>query len=158
MRRLEKKMNQKKHRDNKESLLTSAGMEMKVGGSDIEGQEGATEEGVNEEKQTEPKKEEKQDIAGIMGQTDGDKMKITGGVGKDAKSEEEEEEITFTKIASTRDKEPTAMKGRVTVSMALGSGAKRREHLRIINNCKNIDELNSRTALMRIWRVEITHD
>ena len=53
-------MNQKKHGDNKESLLTSAGMEMKVGGSDVEGQEGATEEGVNEEKQTEPKNEEKQ--------------------------------------------------------------------------------------------------
>ena len=85
-------------------------------------------------------------------------MRITGEVCKGAKMEEEEEEITFTKIAPTRDKEPKATKGRVSVSMALGSGAKRREHLRIINNCKNIDELNSRTALMRIWRVEITHD
>ena len=73
-------------------------------------------------------------------------------------SGEKEEEIIFTAVTPTRDKEPTAMKGRVKVTMALGSGGKRREHLRIINSCKNAEELEARTALMRIWRVEITHE
>ena len=56
------------------------------------------------------------------------------------------------------ESEPTATNGRVRVTMALGSGSKRREHLRIINNCRTTQELNERTALMRIWRVEIKHE
>ena len=45
--------------------------------------------------------------------------------------------------------------GRVKVSLAMGSGRKRLEHLRIINRCNSIGELNEKTALLRIWRVEI---
>ena len=59
---------------------------------------------------------------------------------------------------SLNDKEPTAEVGRVKITMTLGSGSKRREHLRIINSCRTAQELNERTALLRIWRVEIKHD
>jgi hypothetical protein len=59
---------------------------------------------------------------------------------------------------SLNDKEPTAEVGRVKITMKLGSGSKRREHLRIINSCRTAQELNERTALLRIWRVEIKHD
>ena len=79
-------------------------------------------------------------------------------LGKKGNKEEEEEEIIFTNTTPTVESEPTATNGRVRVTMALGSGSKRREHLRIINNCRSAQELNERTALMRTWRVEIRHE
>ena len=42
--------------------------------------------------------------------------------------------------------------------MHLGSGARRKEHLRIINGCKDAKELKAKLGMMRIWRVEISQD
>jgi hypothetical protein len=48
--------------------------------------------------------------------------------------------------------------GRIKSTMHLGTGARRREHLRIINGCKDAMELKAKLGMMRIWRVEISQD
>jgi hypothetical protein len=77
---------------------------------------------------------------------------------KSEKKENKHEEAKKSDPGIKGGSEATEMSGkygRVKVSLAMGSGRKRLEHLRIINRCNSIGELNEKTALLRIWRVEI---
>ena len=73
------------------------------------------------------------------------------------RKEGEKEEIVFTVTTPTANHDPIAEVRRVKISTALGSGKRRRENLRIINKCRNAQELDEKMALLRIWRVEIRH-
>ena len=57
-------------------------------------------------------------------------------------------------IATKRD-EPLEMDqttvGRIKITLFLGTGARRRENLRIINGCKDAEELKVKMGTLRIW-------
>ena len=111
------------------------------------------EEGIIYEERTTKEKMDKEDGKALIN-TIGAKQNERG---VDIRSRETTRKEKETQTNLNVNKELVVEVGRVKISMALGSGAKRRENLRIINRCANTQELSDKTALLRIWRVEIKH-
>ncbi len=64
-------------------------------------------------------------------------------------------------IRSNRERPDEAdqcTRGRVKTTVFMGTGARKRECMRILKGCNNASELKDKLSTMRIWRVEIAPD
>ena len=75
---------------------------------------------------------------------------------------EVEDEVQHVTGMMTRREEPgdtdQVINGRIKITLYLGTGARRRENLRIMNGCENAEELKRKLGILRVWRVEIKHE
>ena len=97
-------------------------------------------------------REEKDDVEALSNEG------ITSIIGEEAIQVTDEVQV-IEGIRSSRERPDEAdqcTKGRVKTTIFMGTGARKRECMRILNGCKNVAELKDKLSTMRIWRVEIT--
>ncbi len=94
-------------------------------------------------------------VVPMAGETDSKSREVGGTLGDEVGEVEQVRGRKTKRMIS--DGADQVRDGRVRTTMFLGTGARRREHLRIINGCRTVVELKDKIALLRIWRVELTY-